>query len=101
MLKVHCGLDGTAAAEAKAREAIAAAAARNEGIALVGEVREPRFGVPQPAIGDRIRRFQRVESQLLRLAREAEAAGVDVKLALPGHDPVPAGERAAMRPAAA
>jgi hypothetical protein len=94
-------IDGTMAAEAAARRAIADS--KGEGIALVGVVRTSRFEAPSPAVGDKIRRFQRVETQLLRLAREANAAGVPVSIALPGHEPAlpRERERIALRPAAA
>lgn len=90
MAEVVCELDGTPAAEEAARRAIVDV--KTASISLVGVVRAPRFDVPAPAVGDRIRRFQRVESQLLRLTREAKGAGLHVTVALPGHVPAPVRE---------
>ena len=105
MTQVVCKVDGTREAETAARAAFAEAAEQGGTITLAGVVKTPRFGPPQPAIGDRIRRFQRVETQLLRLGRDAKAEGLDVLIALPGHEPPKrlehVAETVALRPAAA
>lgn len=105
MTQVVCKLDGSSKSEAAARAAFAEAAAGDGTITLAGVVKTPRFEAPQPAIGERIRRFQQVETQLLRLGRDAKAEGLDVMIALPGHEPpkrlTREGETIALRPAAA
>jgi len=105
MTQVVCKVDGSREAEVAARAAFAEAAANGGMITLAGVVKTPRFEAPQPAIGERIRRFQRVETQLLRLGRDAKAEGLDVLIALPGHEPpkrlVREVETVALRPAAA
>jgi hypothetical protein len=105
MTQVVCKVDGSQESEAAARAAFARAAANGGTIVLAGAVRTPRFEAPQPAIGERIRRFQRVESQLLGLARDAKAEGLDVLIALPGHEPpkrlLREVQPVALRPAAA
>jgi hypothetical protein len=106
MTQVLCTLDGGPETEAAARAAFAQATRNGRAITLVGHVKTPRFEAPQPAIGERIRRFQRVEGQLVRLAREARANGLDVLVVLPGHE-VPTRQTRrpetafALRPAAA
>jgi hypothetical protein len=106
MTQVVCTVDGGLKRAAAARAAFATAAQNGGTITLVGEVKTPRFEAPQPAIGERIRRFQRVEGQLLELAHEAKAEGLDVLVVLPGHA-VPTRELRtlesgfALRPAAA
>lgn len=105
MTQVVCKVDGSSKAEAAARAAFAEAAADGGTITLAGVVNTPRFEAPQPAIGERIRRFQRVESQLLRLGRDAKAEGLDALIVLPGHEPPKRledqVETVALRPAAA
>lgn len=105
MTQVVCRIDGSSETEATARAAFDTAARDGATIVLAGVVKTPRFEAPQPAIGERIRRFQRVETQLLRLARDAKAEGLDVLIVLPGHE-VPVRslrqpESIALRPAAA
>ena len=105
MTQVVCKVDGSREAETAARAAFAQAAANGGAITLAGVVKTPRFEAPQPAIGERIRRFQQVETQLLRLGRDAKAEGLDVMIVLPGHEPpkrlVREVETVALRPAAA
>jgi hypothetical protein len=100
MTQVVCTVDGSTKAEAAALSAIAEARPGDGPLTLVGVVREPRFDVPQPAVGQRILRLQRVETQLVRLASAAKSEGLDVLVALPGHES--AGVTSiALRPAAA
>lgn len=96
-------VDGSEQGLKAARDAIAKAKERGGRVVFQGVVRDSWFSAPQPAIGEKIRKFQRVEFQLLRLADEAKAAGVDYEVVLPGHAPagVAEPERVALRPAAA
>ena len=79
MEPVVCEVDGSRAAEQALEAAISFCRRRGASLELVGVVRESLFEAPQPAIGERIRRFREVEYALVQGLRLARAGGVEAR----------------------
>ncbi len=105
MTQVVCDLDGSQKAELAARAAVETARREGRSVVLRGVVRSSRWDAPQPAVGARIERLQRIERQLVLLARATKAKGVDVQITMPGQARVQelrlVPDRVALKPAAA
>lgn len=86
MPAVLCAVDGTGAAREAVASAIALCSERRLDLGLVGVV-APALGDVQPAFGERVRRFQRVELALIRALREAREAGVETTVAVRAGEP--------------
>ena len=76
MERILCEVDGSPASSEVVRAAIAYCAEHGAELDLVGVINEGAFDPPQPAVGERIRRFRSVEYQLAQAMRAAQEAAV-------------------------
>jgi hypothetical protein len=87
MPAVLCAIDGSPSAREGLRAAVAFCAERELDLELVGVVPTVAL-VPQPALGESVRRFQRVELELVHGLRLAASAGLDAIVAVRAGDPL-------------
>ena len=83
MARVLCAVDGSGAARDAVQAAIAFCREHDADLKLVGIVKETLLDFPpQPAYGERVRRYNQVQYELVRAAELARDAGLSPEMTI-------------------
>ncbi len=83
MARVLCAVDGAPAAREAVRAAIAFCREHDADLKLVGVVKESLFDFPpQPSYGERVRRYNQVQYELVHAAEAAREAGLSFEMTI-------------------